>query len=483
MERWLEAELPTSQTTIRVRKPPRRTVKIKREYIWIGSVAAGMLFLFLLFGVVLRFRTTEGTLVVEVSQPGAEVTVDGKTITIATAGDKQPVQVQVVEGKHTLKVTKGGFETFTKEFATRSGEKEAVRVELTRKEPPVAVETAKPAPVTPPAAASPAVSAIPPAAAPPAVSATPPVAASPLVSATPPVAPPDAAKAQENQRQGTEQPKAADEAAGASDSVTFRTKRPAPADFDGWTFFWLGPALAEGATINYEVRTDQGELWFRYFSPFRPSPGQNIRSGFRPGFPQGQGDLRKLQSKNIVVRFWTSQGKIEFPAGMMLTFEFYNNGQTIQNVEGELWKKSGEDRAVERPTTLADEAADASDSVTFRTKRPAPAEFDGWTFFWLGPAFAEGARINYEVRTDQGKLWFRYSSPFRPSPGQNIRSDFRPGFPQGQGDLRKLQGKNIVVRFSTSQGEIKFPAGMKTNFEFYKNGKKIRTVKGVRKDG
>ena len=82
------------------------------------------------------------------------MTVDGKTITIATAGEKQPVEVQVVEGKHTLKITKGGFETYTKEFKIRSGKKESVRVQLTQNEPPLAIEAAKPAAPTPPAAPS-----------------------------------------------------------------------------------------------------------------------------------------------------------------------------------------------------------------------------------------------------------------------------------------------------------------------------------------
>ena len=140
-----------------------------------------------------------------------------------------------------------------------------------------------------------------------------------------------------------------------------------------------------------------------------------------------------------------------------------------KTVEIAAWKKSVEERVADRPRRLSDEAAGASDRITFQTRQSAPTEFDGWTFFWLFPTVAEGARIGYEVRTDQGELWYRLA--LRPgNPGQNVRSDFRPGFPQDQGAPRKLDGKNIIVRFWTSQGKIEFPAGMKLTFEFTRTG-------------
>ena len=64
VERWLKAEKPISPTALRPRKAPRWGVKIKRQHIVIGSVAVGALFLFILFGVVFKVRTPEGTLVV-----------------------------------------------------------------------------------------------------------------------------------------------------------------------------------------------------------------------------------------------------------------------------------------------------------------------------------------------------------------------------------------------------------------------------------
>ena len=141
------------------------------------------------------------------------------------------------------------------------------------------------------------------------------------------------------------------------------------------------------------------------------------------------------------------------------------------------WKKSVADCVADRPRKLVAEAASASDSVTFRTKEPAPPEFDTWTFFWLSPGVAEGARCGYEVRTDHGEEWFRYAFRLN-SPGKNVRSDFS----KDQGDLRRLQGKEIVVRFWTSRGRIEFPAAMQLTFEFYTNGRTIKKVEGIRKD-
>ena len=116
-----------------------------RATSWIGSWRRGVRVLVVLLGVVLKVRTKDGTLVVEVNQPDAEVSVDDGKVTINSPGDNQPVQVQVAEGKHTLRVTKGGFETFTKEFTIRSGGKETIRVELLRKNAEFAADPAKPA--------------------------------------------------------------------------------------------------------------------------------------------------------------------------------------------------------------------------------------------------------------------------------------------------------------------------------------------------
>lgn len=135
----LNAELPGVPALAGPRRP-----QLNRGHILIGSVAAGMGLLLLLSGIVLRLRTSEGTLVVEVSLPDAEVSVDDGKLTIRSPGDSQPVQVQVAEGKHLLLVKKGGFETFTKEFSIRAGGRETIRAELVPKKPETAGESANP---------------------------------------------------------------------------------------------------------------------------------------------------------------------------------------------------------------------------------------------------------------------------------------------------------------------------------------------------
>ena len=109
-----------------LRKHPK---KDKKQQIIYGSVAAAIGFLVLLFGVVFLVRTPEGMLVVTVDEADAEISVDDGKVTLTRPGEES-VEIEVVEGKHTLKVTKGGFETFTEEFTIESGGKETISVEL-----------------------------------------------------------------------------------------------------------------------------------------------------------------------------------------------------------------------------------------------------------------------------------------------------------------------------------------------------------------
>ncbi|MFH1924024.1 MAG: serine/threonine-protein kinase, partial [Planctomycetota bacterium] len=108
----------------------KRPEKDKKQQIIYGSVAAGFFFLVLLLSVVLMLRTPEGTLVVTVNEADAEILLDDGKVTLKNPGEKEPVEIEVVEGKHTLRVRKGGFQTFTKEFTIELGGKETIRVEL-----------------------------------------------------------------------------------------------------------------------------------------------------------------------------------------------------------------------------------------------------------------------------------------------------------------------------------------------------------------
>ncbi len=104
----------------------------KKFWLWgvAGAVALLLVAVAIVLGVILRIETPAGTLVVEVNEPNAEVQVDDGKVSITTPNDGQPVEVEVDEGRHTLKVSKGGFETFTKEFVIRAKDTEVVAVTL-----------------------------------------------------------------------------------------------------------------------------------------------------------------------------------------------------------------------------------------------------------------------------------------------------------------------------------------------------------------
>ena len=94
-----------------------------------GVIAAILVGLFLL-GVVFTLRTPQGTLVVTVSETDAEILVDGGKVTLKSPGDDEPVEIKIAEGKHELVVRKGGFETRTKEFTAKSGDRVVFHVTL-----------------------------------------------------------------------------------------------------------------------------------------------------------------------------------------------------------------------------------------------------------------------------------------------------------------------------------------------------------------
>ena len=112
----------------------------KRGGIIAGAVLA---LLILLAGIILKVDTSAGTIILEIDQPelaGAVVSVDDQQkITIKTGEGKEPIEVVGDEKTHTLKVTKGGFEAFVKQFTVKAGGKETIKVRLV----PLAVATKK----------------------------------------------------------------------------------------------------------------------------------------------------------------------------------------------------------------------------------------------------------------------------------------------------------------------------------------------------
>ncbi len=134
------------------RKPRKSTMvaprSMSRWWLLAAGAAAAVLVLavgaVLLSGVILRTRTPQGTVVLDIDHDGAEVDVDGQRWTVTVPGDREPIRIELPEGQHELRVTKGGFEAFTKKITIKSGKTEHIAAELVER------VAAAPAPPLPP---------------------------------------------------------------------------------------------------------------------------------------------------------------------------------------------------------------------------------------------------------------------------------------------------------------------------------------------
>jgi serine/threonine protein kinase len=121
--------------------------KDKKSLLLIGGGLLGVLIL--LAGLVVTLKTKDGTLIVTVSEPDADVQVqneEGK-VEITRKGAKGPITISVDPGKHRLKVTKDGFTVFGQDFEIEAGEKQPITAKLVPLEGKPAMVGAKPAPV------------------------------------------------------------------------------------------------------------------------------------------------------------------------------------------------------------------------------------------------------------------------------------------------------------------------------------------------
>ena len=108
--------------------------KLSRPVL-IRLVAAGLLGVAVLAGVVISLRVKDGTLTVEVNQPDAVVQVlseEGK-VEISEPGGLMPISISVVPGKHRITVEKDGFVTIGDNFEIASGGKLDIRARLVPK--------------------------------------------------------------------------------------------------------------------------------------------------------------------------------------------------------------------------------------------------------------------------------------------------------------------------------------------------------------
>jgi serine/threonine protein kinase len=114
-----------------------------------GVLAAGLL---VLLGIVFRYRTAEGTIVLEDVPAGAEVFVDQirKNITVTGRGEK-PVEILEVPGRHLVEVRRDGVQLWGQVVAIETGATHRLKVSFEPREttdPRPAVETPEPGTVS-----------------------------------------------------------------------------------------------------------------------------------------------------------------------------------------------------------------------------------------------------------------------------------------------------------------------------------------------
>ena len=99
---------------------------------------AAAFFALVLLGVLFTMRTTDGTLVVEISDPDVTLQVldaQGKLLVeqkARVADIPEKVEISVVPGQGKLRVVKNGVELLTKEFTLLSGGRETMKARLKR---------------------------------------------------------------------------------------------------------------------------------------------------------------------------------------------------------------------------------------------------------------------------------------------------------------------------------------------------------------
>jgi serine/threonine protein kinase len=114
--------------TKRIAQPP--PARNPSKWMMIGAGLFGLIFL--IAGLLVKIKTKDGTLIVTVNEPDAEVQVlnDEGMVEIIRKGDTRPITISVDPGKHRLKVTKDGFTVFGQDFEIEEGGKQPITARL-----------------------------------------------------------------------------------------------------------------------------------------------------------------------------------------------------------------------------------------------------------------------------------------------------------------------------------------------------------------
>ncbi|MEO1526006.1 MAG: protein kinase, partial [Planctomycetota bacterium] len=123
-----QVQLPEINTDSSTSIRPKESAARKRggyRTVILGAFAGGLAML-LLATVVLFFKTSKGTLRIEINDPKIEVAIRGTDIVLSGAGDKE---LQLTPGEHTLHVRRGDFEFDTESLILKNGETVAVKID------------------------------------------------------------------------------------------------------------------------------------------------------------------------------------------------------------------------------------------------------------------------------------------------------------------------------------------------------------------
>jgi predicted Ser/Thr protein kinase len=105
--------------------------RVLRRAAAVAVLALGAL---LLAGVIVRVMTRNGTVVLEIDPPDAEVevvdVVDGPKITVRRPGQQEPIVIEGREGRAELLISKGGFKAETRAITVYSGKTERIQITL-----------------------------------------------------------------------------------------------------------------------------------------------------------------------------------------------------------------------------------------------------------------------------------------------------------------------------------------------------------------
>jgi hypothetical protein len=131
-ERWRSA---ASKKAVETLPRPAQQSPFRHHSLFAAVALATLLLALAAWGVLtIRFRTPQGTIIVELEDPnldGASLSVDGiQAVTIQTRPNADPIKLELDPGTYTLKITKPGFEPYAAKCTLRAHEDAVVRVKL-----------------------------------------------------------------------------------------------------------------------------------------------------------------------------------------------------------------------------------------------------------------------------------------------------------------------------------------------------------------